>query len=82
MNLCVVEKPADLATEILGGTGQKQRLPVQRNLECHQVTGHTGSLCHSHRRKDPTPYRRQTFAVGAHIPRPNESGHLESEHSE
>jgi hypothetical protein len=82
MNLCVVEKPVDLATEILGEIGRKRMLLVQRNLGCHRVTGHTGSLCQSHHQKDPTPYRRQTFVVGAHTLRPNESGHLESEHSE
>jgi hypothetical protein len=82
MNPCVVEKPVGLATEILGGIGRKQTFPVQRNLECHQVTGHTESPCHSHHQKGPTPYRRWIFAVGARIPRPNESGHLESERSE
>jgi hypothetical protein len=82
MNLYVAEKPEDLATEILEGIGWKQMFPAQRNLECHQVTGHIESLCHSHHQKGPTPYRRQIVAVGAHKPGPNESGHLELEHSE
>jgi hypothetical protein len=67
----------DQATEILGGIGQKQMIPVQRNLECHQGTGHTESLYHSRHQMDPAPYKRQIGAAGAHTPGLNDFGHLE-----
>lgn len=77
MNLCEARTPSDLATEIPGENGQKQMIPAQKNLERHQGTGHTENLCHSHHQMVPAPYKMQIGAAGAHMPEPNDFGHLQ-----